>query len=118
MAWLLLACWLPATSHCVLEVSGIFDPHGCCSESVASPISKAHFCSSAFPTVEAQDKRAINPVAPIPVLEPGPLLPVAPHGSAAEPPIPCASPPEFLKTWNHYASIALPARAPSSCRSL
>lgn len=115
LSFLLLALWLPATSHCDLERAGVIESDDCCATPVEStPVD--HPCADACDTLEAGNYKL--PASPKWVT--GPTLIVFAW------PEPVVSPPEIrtaiervpirdaiAATWQFDHRAALPVRAPS-----
>jgi hypothetical protein len=111
---LLLALWIPATSHAVLEGAGLIhtadsqhdDDHdaadGLCVNAathVRAPQPNLHI--SFAPLIQCELWLAASAVVDGTVLE------------ASGPAPPGAAPPELSQTWHFVSRTALPARAPS-----
>ncbi len=116
LASVLLMCWLPATSHCLLA-SLDWASHDCCdaagkhSEPVQSPEDCAQCTSLEGGSVEMAAPTVIVAPAswiflPIAVVNPVPLHP-QPSGTHD------VSPPGLLRRWHFLTRVALPARTPA-----
>ncbi len=119
VALLLLALWMPATTHCKLEVLPGLDFLACSESDHPIPHQDSGCEKDACASVESGDYRIdYNP--PLNLLPPSVLMPVTLDLLAAEP-LPSdqyltashLSPPEMLKPWQFCMRAALPVRAPS-----
>jgi len=117
-AALLLALWVPVTSHCLLEEAGFIEPDECC-EPFGASSSDTHDCGGHCQTVESigfnLPRPQTAPTPPTAVLAalavPGLFLNLQP-APAAEP-APNPSPPELLHAWQFLTRAVPPVRAPS-----
>ena len=116
IALLLVALWLPATLHCELEASGLFEPFTecvaagdeCCDDTVCVTVEEALFKETAHALkVSAPDDDAclvcLAVAAPSDAFFADPVLSSARH----------ESPPELGVAWQFLSRAAPPARAPA-----
>src|SRR5258708_25646872 len=111
---LLLALWVPATSHALLEQAGII--HTTDSQHDDDHDAADGLCVNA--TLHVQAPQPTLAVAPGPLVDLGLWLTASAlvDGSVEEasgPAPPGVAPPELPKTWHFSLRAALPARAPS-----
>jgi hypothetical protein len=119
VAMLLLALWVPAMSHCLLESAGIIESDECCAPFGASPVSDSHDCGGPCQTVESigfslpQNQSVVAPpgVVFLPLTILGLVTDLQPAHVCQ--PAPNPSPPERLTTWQFATRTASPVRAPS-----
>jgi hypothetical protein len=118
-AWLLLACWLPATLHCALEVLPGFASLQCCCgdtgpgtpEPAGSPDACASLEGGLIKHEDEVASRLVPPVWPawMTVLALGAeAAPVAFDFSSSS-----AGPPELPRAWQFFCRAAPQPRAPS-----
>lgn len=119
-AWLLLAVWLPVTSHCLLELAEFIPLDDCCAASSSSTGSHQDGADDACNTLEsASYKVDDNAAVLIPpavgllvcVLAPLEDLSVAAQFSSD---FLTVAPPNLPVTWQFSYRAALPIRAPSA----
>ena len=116
LSFLLLALWLPATSHCALERAGVIETDDCCTTESHSSIPSEHSCADGCATVEGGAYKLPAPQKSMV----SPLLVVCLWAeSAAQIDATIASIPsqslvdELIASWQFDHRAALPVRAPS-----
>ena len=119
IAWLLLALWVPAATHCQLE--NAFDLLVCCDHENATPDQDADCQTDGCATVESGAYRSETP--PSISLPPAFLFTLVVAKITAEPlatppsdsdfVATALSPPELPRGWQFFLRAALPVRAPS-----
>ena len=115
---LLVALWLPATSHCALESAAIIASHCCDSDTHEAPAHDASddLCCGWERTLTASSAtgaallKAPAPACPFLLCYAAALFPPPPPASPAAA---AAHPADWLVTWQFVYRAAPPARAPS-----
>jgi hypothetical protein len=118
-ALLLLALWLPATSHCLMESAGLMPTALSCADE-CSPGAPAgqdteDLCASLeSASYKAGDDDALTIVPSfLPALALVFVLPESFSGATTSPLFPTVSPPALRVTWQFVQRAALPVRSPS-----
>ena len=112
---LLLAFWVPATSHALLEDAGVI--HTADSQHSDDHDAADGICVNAASHAQAPQPSLHVSLAPLAQLELWLAASAVRDGSVAEasgPAPPGVAPPELPQTWHFVCRTALPARAPSS----
>lgn len=121
VALVMMAVWLPAQSHCLLERAGWLWSGDCCpevdgtSESPAkAPCSEQICCNLDSPTYKLDDEQTVVQAPAAFLLGPARPVPIelAPLAERPQRLCPLASP-ELPVTWQFSRRAALPPRAPS-----
>jgi hypothetical protein len=113
----LLLVWLPATSHCYLEIAGFIPDDACCAQGESNPSGKSDPCDGCCKIVEKAGYKIHEnqSLLPAPILFLAEFvkspLPVLPEDRAAARII--AWPPDALHLPQFTARTGLPVRAPS-----
>jgi hypothetical protein len=115
----LLAAWLPATAHCLLELSGLIPTDDCCAEASSPGRPHPNDADEGCATLESGACKLEDSRSPLAVLPAELWIPdlVAPH----DPPVPtriclvlpAPAPPDLPVRWQFLWRTALSPRAPS-----
>ena len=114
---LLLAFWLPATSHALLEQVGVIHQETAGSQNEDDHDAADGLCVNAATHVQAPPASLAVIFAPMAEPEFWLAASAVVDGSVAEasgPAPPCLAPPELAQTWHFSSRMSLQARAPSS----
>ncbi|MBI5772854.1 MAG: hypothetical protein HZA89_03810 [Verrucomicrobia bacterium] len=118
VAMMLLAVWLPATSHCLLEIAGVIHESDCCANAQGAE-EPGHDAADGNCQIEAGNYRLPKPGSFVlsPVFMPCLSLLLVSPALDLTAPVPGfganAPPPELPVSWCFLWRTALPARAPS-----
>ncbi len=118
-AVLLLALWVPATSHCLMESAGLMPAVFSCTDDCAPGAPGGQDADDACAALESasykvsdDDALAIVPTCP-PVLALAFLLPETHSNAPSSPLFSTVAPPALPVTWQFRQRAALPVRSPS-----
>ncbi len=118
VAVLLLALWVPATSHCLMESAGLMPTVFSCTDDCAPGAPGGQDADDACAALESasyklsDDALAIISICP-PVLALAFLLGESFSSAPSSPPLPTIAPPALPVTWQFLQRAALPVRSPS-----
>jgi hypothetical protein len=119
VAVLLVLLWVPATSCCLLDASGLFGKPDCCAKDHSKPVPKPGGCDKACGLLASalyfsQQSQALfdasmdHVAVAFTYIVAEPSLPLLPEQSW-----PATGPPELAGHWQFSYRTALPPRAPS-----
>jgi hypothetical protein len=115
VAFVVLALWMPATSHCALEAAGVLEVGDCCdADHDAEPDTESCSPIDRTLTMSSSDLVAATPSYFFAYSLPNAILPADLEPVAHFPGYVRDEPEDWLTSWAFESRAALPARAPST----
>ena len=116
VAFVVLALWMPATSHCALEAAGVLEAGKCCDGEGEDSHTVADNCAPIERELGNPSSGNVAVSAPIlffAYVLVQPALPAGVQTASHVPPVADFSADDWLRTWNFERRTALPTRAPA-----